>query len=61
MVSPAAGFYVTQGRGKDEVRIAYVLKCDDLERAVAVLREGLTAYRQKKGLAEPAAAQASSR
>ena len=58
MVSPAAGFYVTEGRGKDEVRIAYVLKCEDLERAVAVLREGLSAYRQKKGLG--AAAQAAS-
>lgn len=61
MVSPAAGFYVTEGRGRDEVRIAYVLKCEDLERAVTVLREGLSAYRQKKGLGAPAAAAASAR
>jgi aspartate aminotransferase len=44
MVSPAAGFYATPGRGRDEVRIAYVLKGEDLERAVIVLREGLAAY-----------------
>jgi aspartate aminotransferase len=46
MVSPAAGFYATPGRGRDEVRIAYVLKAEDLERAVVVLREGLAAYAQ---------------
>jgi aspartate aminotransferase len=50
MVSPAAGFYATPGRGIDEVRIAYVLKCDDLERAVVVLAEGIAAYRTAKGL-----------
>lgn len=50
MVSPAAGFYATPGRGIDEVRIAYVLKCDDLERAVVVLSEGIAAYRAAKGL-----------
>jgi aspartate aminotransferase len=61
MVSPAAGFYVTPGRGRDEVRIAYVLKCEDLERAVAVLREGLAAYRRKRGQDATPAAVASSR
>ncbi len=50
MVSPAAGFYATAGRGMDEVRIAYVLKCDDLQRAVEVLAEGIAAYRAAKGL-----------
>ena len=30
MVAPASGFYVTPGLGKDEIRIAYVLKEDDL-------------------------------
>jgi len=49
MVSPAEGFYATPGRGKDEVRIAYVLKCADLERAVNVLAAGLAAYRHRKG------------
>ena len=55
MVSPAEGFYATPGRGKDEVRIAYVLKCDDLERAVVVLHKGIAAYRTFVGL--PAAAE----
>ena len=58
MVSPAAGFYVTPGRGKDEVRIAYVLKCDDLERAVVVLAAGIAAYRASKGLRAAAEAAA---
>ena len=58
MVSPAAGFYATPGRGIDEVRIAYVLKCDDLERAVVVLAEGIAAYRQAKGLKAAAEAAA---
>jgi aspartate aminotransferase len=61
MVSPAEGFYVTEGRGKDEVRIAYVLKCEDLERAVVGLREGLAAYRRRKGLAESRGGSAYSR
>jgi aspartate aminotransferase len=56
MVSPAAGFYATPGRGRDEVRIAYVLKCEDLERAVRVLAEGLQAYRRSRGLGAPAEA-----
>ena len=58
MVSPAAGFYVTPGRGTDEVRIAYVLKCDDLERAVVVLAAGIAAYRASKGLQAAAEAAA---
>ena len=58
MVSPAAGFYATPGRGKDEVRIAYVLKCDDLERAVVVLAAGIAAYRASKGLQAAAEAAA---
>ena len=44
MVAPAQGFYSTPGKGKDEVRIAYVLKEEDLKRAIVVLKEGLTKY-----------------
>jgi aspartate aminotransferase len=51
MVAPASGFYVTPGLGKDEVRIAYVLKEDDLRTAVAILAEALPAYRKARGLA----------
>lgn len=50
MVAPAAGFYATPGLGRDEVRIAYVLKCEDLERAVEVFAAGLAAYRKARGL-----------
>ena len=44
MMAPAAGFYTTPGSGKNEVRIAYVLKKEDLVRALFVLRKALEAY-----------------
>jgi aspartate aminotransferase len=44
MVAPANGFYATPELGKSEVRIAYVLNCDDLRRAVEVLRVALEKY-----------------
>jgi aspartate aminotransferase len=44
MVAPGTGFYANPALGKDEVRIAYVLKVDDLKNAVTCLREGLKAY-----------------
>lgn len=44
MVAPAAGFYSTPGKGKSEVRIAYVLNVEDLGKAVRILEEGLKAY-----------------
>ena len=44
MVAPASGFYATPGRGLDEVRIAYVLKGDDLEEAMSILAAGLEAF-----------------
>lgn len=44
MMAPAAGFYITPGLGKDEVRIAYVLKKEDLLRALFVLSKALEAY-----------------
>lgn len=44
MMAPAAGFYTTPGAGKNQVRIAYVLKKDDLERALIVLQKALEAY-----------------
>ncbi|HQV36518.1 MAG TPA: pyridoxal phosphate-dependent aminotransferase [Flavobacterium sp.] len=45
MVAPAAGFYSTPGVGLDEVRIAYVLKKDDLVKAVQILKEALKVYK----------------
>lgn len=47
MVAPADGFYATPGKGKDEVRIAYVLNCDDLARAMKIFAAGVEAYNQK--------------
>jgi aspartate aminotransferase len=44
MLAPAAEFYATPGKGRDEVRIAYVLNVDALKRAMSILREGLRAY-----------------
>jgi aspartate aminotransferase len=48
MVAPADGFYATPGRGKDEVRIAYVLNCLDLDRAMKILAAGVEAYNHRK-------------
>lgn len=44
MVAPASGFYSTPGLGKNEVRIAYVLKIDDLKNAMKTLEEALRVY-----------------
>lgn len=43
-MAPASGFYTTPGLGRDEVRIAYVLKKEDLVRALFVLEKALEAY-----------------
>ena len=44
MVAPAAGFYSTEGLGKNQVRIAYVLNKEDLRTSVAILKAALTQY-----------------
>ncbi len=44
MMAPASGFYATPGAGKDEVRLAYVLKKEDLMDAVIIIKEALKAY-----------------
>lgn len=44
MVAPAAGFYATPNTGKNQVRIAYVLKKDDLQKAVNILKAALQQY-----------------
>jgi len=44
MVAPATGFYSTSGLGKNEVRIAYVLKIEDLKNAMETLAEALKVY-----------------
>lgn len=44
MVAPAAGFYSTKGIGTNQVRIAYVLKKEDLIRSVAILKAAIKKY-----------------
>lgn len=44
MFAPGEGFYATPGKGRDEVRLAYVLKQADLERAMELLALGIKAY-----------------
>ena len=44
MMAPASGFYSTPDMGKDEVRIAYVLKKEDLQRALFILEKALEQY-----------------
>ncbi len=44
MFAPASGFYSTSSRGKDEVRISYVLNVNDLAKSMKVLEEALKVY-----------------
>jgi aspartate aminotransferase len=44
MMAPNTGFYATPGLGKQEVRLAYVLERDEIEKAVTCLRAALAAY-----------------
>ena len=48
MLAPATGFYSTPGRGKDEVRISYVLNVPDLIGAMKCMEEGLKVYPGRK-------------
>lgn len=43
-MAPASGFYTAAGKGKDEVRIAYVLKKEDLAVSLKILEEALKVY-----------------
>ena len=44
MVAPAEGFYSTKGLGKNQIRIAYVLKEEDLKTSVMILKKALDKY-----------------
>lgn len=48
MLAPATGFYATPGLGKNEARIAYVLKKEDLKNAVKCIEEALKVYPGRK-------------
>jgi len=44
LITPGYGFYDTPGKGDDEARLAYVINCEDLTKAIRLLGEGLKAY-----------------
>ena len=48
MMAPAAGFYRTPGLGRNQVRMAYVLKIEDLARCLYLLQEALEEYNARK-------------
>ncbi|MFW5782530.1 MAG: pyridoxal phosphate-dependent aminotransferase [Candidatus Muiribacteriaceae bacterium] len=45
MISPASGFYASPDMGNDEIRIAYILKKENLEKAMKILLKGIKAYK----------------
>ena len=47
MFAPGGPFYATPGKGVNEIRIAYVLKQKDLERAMDLLAKGIVAYNNR--------------
>ncbi|MFC1598129.1 pyridoxal phosphate-dependent aminotransferase [Patescibacteria group bacterium] len=47
LVAPAPGFYATPGMGEKEIRIAYVLNCEDLQRALELLKLAIEQYNSK--------------
>jgi aspartate aminotransferase len=58
MVAPGDGFYATPGLGQDEIRVAYVLGVDKLQRAANILVKGMEHYLQlcKESDSQPAGA-----
>jgi len=52
MLAPATGFYSTPGLGKNEVRIAYVLNKNDINKAMDCLQESLKVYPGRTAIAE---------
>lgn len=48
MFAPCAGFYATEGKGKKEIRLAYVLNRKDMRRACELIKLGIEAYNNKK-------------
>lgn len=48
MFAPGGGFYATEGAGRSEIRIAYVRRAEELERALDLLRIAIERYHSKK-------------
>ena len=49
MFAPAGGFYGTKGVGQSDIRIAYVLKAEDMRAGINIIKEGIKAYNAKCG------------
>lgn len=47
MMAPAGGFYQNTEKGKSQIRLAFVLNCDDLRRACHILKLGIEAYNKR--------------
>ena len=47
LLAPAQGFYTTRGKGMNEVRLAFMLKIDDLKRSLIILKKALDVYQHK--------------
>ena len=47
MFAPAEGFYATEGLGKNEIRMCYVIDSKDLKKAMRILKEGLIKYKKE--------------
>ncbi|MEA2095816.1 MAG: pyridoxal phosphate-dependent aminotransferase [Candidatus Cloacimonadota bacterium] len=45
MFAPAEGFYATKNLGKNEIRLAYILNKNDLQKAMKIFRKGLKEYK----------------
>ena len=45
MMAPASGFYATPGKGRNEVRLAYVLNTDAINEAMDCLEQALKEYK----------------
>jgi aspartate aminotransferase len=48
MMAPGSGFYTDPEQGKKQVRMAYILNKEDLNKAMIVLRKALEAYNEQK-------------
>ncbi len=50
LLAPAAGFYASPGRGKNEVRIAFMLNKNDLKRSLEIINKGLKEYGKNQSI-----------
>lgn len=46
LLAPAQGFYVTEGKGMNEVRLAFMLNPDDLKRSLSIIKTALEVYKK---------------